>query len=166
MTGESLSESIQPMNQEPAFCARRGNGRLQWNAESWFGGVVGGTSWFAFGAVALLWKGEWFASAISATAWLVVLALACYFWTRRDRVSPFQAIACVLLFLTLVMPIVWLICWDVPIGEQVASLSWIRGTRTAAACLIAPLILLCFAIQEWSGSRERRPSIDRIHTDE
>jgi hypothetical protein len=152
------------MQANSTFIARTGTGRLQWETGGWFGGIIGGSSWLAFGAVALAWKGQHFGAAVSAASWLLVLALACWLWTRRDRVDPFQALACVLLFLSVLMPIVWFICWDIPTDQRVPSLHWVRGVRSAAACSIAPVILLCFFIRERFGSRERSTYIDRTQT--
>jgi hypothetical protein len=149
------------MNTNTSKIARPGAGRLQWESSGWFGGVAGGSSWLAFGAVALAWNGQTFAAIVSAGSWLLVLALSSFLWSRCDRVAPFHALALVLLALSLVMPIVWFIAWDVPIAQRVPSLHWIRGFRTAAACSIAPVILLCFYIDERFIATQSRDSAEQ-----
>ena len=149
------------MNPGTTKIARSGAGRLQWERGSWFGGVAGGASWLAFGAAALVWKGQTFAAAVSAASWLFVLVLACLLWSRRDRIDPFHAVALVLLVLSAVMPIVWFLGWDVPIAQRVPSLHWIRGFRSAAACSIAPVILLCFYVSERIIAKRSGDSVEQ-----
>lgn len=155
---------INDMNQDADMVGKSGAGRLRWGLDEWFGAILGGTSWFFFCAVVFVWKGQFFEATVSAISWMLVIALACWLWSYRDQVAPFHAFACVMLLLSLMMPIVWFICWDVPTDQRMPSLYWIRGARSAAACLIAPVILLCFFIREHFGSHERNPYVDEKQT--
>jgi hypothetical protein len=149
------------MNPSTTKIGRSGAGRLQWERGSWFGGVAGGTSWLAFGAAALAMKGQTLEATLSAASWSLVLVLACILWNRRERIDPFHALALILLVLSVVMPIVWFLCWDVPIAQSVPSLHWIRGMRSAAACSIAPVILLCFYVSERIIAKRSRNSVEQ-----
>ncbi|TVP99594.1 MAG: hypothetical protein EA381_09475 [Planctomycetaceae bacterium] len=101
---------INGMNQDTDLFVRSGAGRLRWGLGEWFGSIIGGTSWFAFSAIVLAWKGQAFGATVSAMAWGLVVALACWLWSHRDQVAPFRASTWVMLLLSLVMPIVWFIC--------------------------------------------------------
>jgi hypothetical protein len=136
------------MNQYANKTARCGRGSIQWDSGGWFGGIIGGSSWLLFGALALLWQGELASSFVSGASCLLVLSLAGWLWVRRDRIDPFHGLACVLILLSVLMPIVWFVCWDIPTDQPMPSLYWIRGVRSAAACLIAPVILACFFARE------------------
>ncbi|APZ96117.1 hypothetical protein Fuma_05785 [Fuerstiella marisgermanici] len=148
---ETFKRQVGFMKQHATKTARTGSGKMQWHPGERFGGIVGGPSWLAYGAIVLAWKGQLIASAVSAVSCLLVVALGCWLWTRRDRVAPSHAFACVLLTFSLVVPIVWFVCWDVPIAERVPSLQWVRGYRSVAACLLGPVILLCFFMRERFG---------------
>ena len=150
--------------QHATVIARAGTGQLQWDPSGWFGGIIGGSSWLAFGAVVLAWKGQLFASAVSATSWLLVIALACWLWSNRDRVAPFHAFAGVMLLLSMVMPIVWFICWDVHTDQILPSLHWVRTVRSAGACSICPLILLCFFVRECATSLHSNTKLNCTQT--
>jgi len=141
------------MNQQATSDVRAGGGRIQWEA-GWLAAVFGGTSWLVVGAVVLAWNGHVLGSAVSASSWLLIVGLACWLWVRRDRIDPFDAIAVVLIVFSVVMPIVWYVCWDAPMNQRITSLHWIRGLRAAAACSMAPLILLCLFIRERVACRE------------
>lgn len=132
---------------------RWGQGRLRWGRGEWFGLFIGGTSWFAYGVVVLAWQGRPFEATVSAMSWILVIALACWLWSYRDRVAPFHAFACVMLLLSLVTPIVWFACWDAPTDQLLPSLHWVRTVSATAACSIFPLILLCFFVRECVASR-------------
>lgn len=149
------------MNQHATKLARTGSGKIQWEF-GWLAGTVGGTSWLAVGAIVLAWNGHAFASAVSASSWFLVFGLACWLWGRRDRVDPFDAIALVLIAFSVAMPIVWFVCWDAPTDQRVASLYWIRGLRSAAACSMAPLILLCMFIHERMMGKDVQHSVDSV----
>ena len=136
------------MKQQEPKITRRGIGKLQWEYGGWFGGIIAGSSWLAFGSLVLLWRGLPFASFVSGASFLIVLSLACWLWPLRDRVDPFHGLAYVLILLSVLMPIVWFVCWDTPTDQRVPSLYWIRGFRSAAACSIAPVILACFFVRE------------------
>ena len=135
------------MNQPPTRIARTGSGRIQWEL-GWLAGTIGGVSWLAVGSIVLAWNGHTFESAVSASSWFFIVGLAYWLWRRRDRVDPFDAIVVVLIAFSVVMPIVWFTCWDIPTDARVPSLYWIRALRSAAACTMAPLILLCLVISE------------------
>ncbi|KAA1257152.1 hypothetical protein LF1_55520 [Rubripirellula obstinata] len=153
------------MNQHTHQSARRGKGRLQWEPGGWFGGIIGGSSWLAFGSLALLWRGELFPSFVSGVSWLLVLSLACWLWVRRDRIDPFHGLAYILILLSVLMPIVWFVCWDIPTDRPMPSLHWIRGFRSAAACSIAPVILACFFARERILIPKPRTGAHATHAD-
>ena len=152
------------MNLHEDQIARRGKGKLQWESGGWFGGVIGGSSWLAFGSFVLLWQGKLVPSMVSGASWLLVLSLACWLWLRRDRVDPFHGLAYVLMLLSVLTPIVWFVCWDTPTDQTLPSLHWVRGFRSAAACSIAPVILACFFARERIFTPKLQSGVNAPHT--
>lgn len=152
------------MNQDTDRVVRSDAGRLRWGLGEWFGSIIGGTSWFAFSAIVLAWKGQAFEATVSAMAWILVIALACWLWSHRDQVAPFRAFAWVMLLLSLVMPIVWFICWDAPTDLRLPSLHWVRTVSSAGACSLFPLILVVFFVRERAASRNDETKLNCSQT--
>ena len=138
-----------PVSQKTIKKALAGPRRFQWNFAGWFGSTIGGTCWLAVSAIALAWMGKTDLFILSATSWLIMLALAAWLWLQRDKLYPFKALVIFLAVFSVVMPIVWFSSWDWPTNDMVPSLYWIRGFKAVSACSIAPLLMLGFSIGEY-----------------
>ena len=78
---------------------RQGSGRLQWNAEGWFGSLLGGTLWMllAAGADFARWREvPW----VLCAAFAFAVGLGVWLWKRRDRITPYAGIQILLAGLT------------------------------------------------------------------
>jgi hypothetical protein len=144
-----------------------GPGCFQWNTGAWFGSQLGGTAWMLVGAAVLALQ----APAVAAV-WLACFALAnalaTWLWRQRDRLRPYAALQLLVLMvggggLLALVALDALRPADAPLNllwedNQLRAVNMPPSEYRKGYLLLLvmmPLGMAFFALQEWSGRRQR-----------
>lgn len=148
------------LNVKPDKLAVKGPRHFQWQRGGWFGSVVGGSAWMVPTAALLAYNGQATLALIPLGICLLINAVGCALWYRRDRLRPFHALSGILILFLITTPLAWFVVATNATPESLASLNWPSSSIiTAMVLMICPTIIVLFCIREYSqiGLPNRTP---------
>ena len=122
---------------------------FQWSFWSWFGAIVGSTSWMlVVASFFIAWREE-VVSAIPIASFVFVNLLAIGLWLRRSRLSSFHGLMTVFMSMAIAFPVTWFSVMHFASPQVLAAMRWPNSFfSTAVVVLIVPCITLRFWILE------------------